>query len=517
MEKFQSTLLKVWQEAGRHIEISESVKCMADLLARDLPIGQIVVYRIVAEGHRIEVAACRDVASDSDVSWGTREVSADGMNALMAWWKRGKVARGMSGRALKMILPADLKREILAGPIGNKECSGMLLLVAVTGRQFTDRHRELADALRDPFSAALENDRQLHDLALLREAAEADKRSLLARLGRDRIGDVIVGADSGLRDVMERVKLVARSSAPVLIIGETGSGKELIARAIHHRSVRSSSAFVRVNCGAIPPELIDSQLFGHERGAFTGAVERRRGWFERADGGTLLLDEIAELSAAAQVRLLRVLQDGWLERVGGHDPVHVDVRIVAATHRDLAGMVTEGRFREDLWYRVAVFPIVLPPLRNRREDIPDLVRHFARRSAIHFGLLPAEPSKEDMEALVSYDWPGNVREVAAVLDRAVILGDGDGLEVSKALGVTGDLASVPGSREGHGPQITGPPDKVMSLDAAMRKHIETALAATRGRVEGPDGAAVLLQINPNTLRARMRKLKIDWRAFRSSL
>ena len=177
---------------------------------------------------------------------------------------------------------------------------------------------------------------------------------------------------------MERVELVARSDVPVLIFGETGSGKELVARAIHNRSPRAKGPFIRVNCGAIPHELIDSQLFGHEKGAFTGAVETRKGWFERADGGTLLLDELGELPLAAQVRLLRILQDGWLDRVGGQRPISVDVRIVAATHRDLAAMVAEGKFREDFWYRIAVFPIVLPPLRERREDIAGVGAAFRR-------------------------------------------------------------------------------------------------------------------------------------------
>jgi transcriptional regulator with GAF, ATPase, and Fis domain len=238
----------------------------------------------------------------------------------------------------------------------------------------------MVEALLDPFSAALENDRRLAELAALREAAEADRRSLLTRLGRQEIAETIVGADSGLRHVMERVELVAQSDVPILILGETGTGKEVVSRAIHTRSARSSAPFIRVNCGAIPAELIDSQLFGHEKGSFTGAVDTRQGWFERADGGTLFLDEIGELPLAAQVRLLRVLQDGFIERVGGHQPIRVDVRIVAATHRDLAGMVTSGTFREDLWYRVNVFPILLPRLRERIEDIPALARHFAERN-----------------------------------------------------------------------------------------------------------------------------------------
>jgi transcriptional regulator with GAF, ATPase, and Fis domain len=356
-------------------------------------------------------------------------------------------------------------------------------------------------------------DHQLREVAALREAAEADKQSLLTRLGREKLGDPIVGAGSGLRAVMERVELVARSDVPVLIFGETGAGKELVARAIHTRSRRAAGPFIRVNCGAIPPELIDSQLFGHERGAFTGAVETRKGWFERAHGGTLLLDEIGDLPSAAQVRLLRIAQDGWLERVGAHQPINVDVRIVAATHRDLAAMVAEGRFREDLWYRIAVFPIVLPPLRERREDIPELARHFAQRAARRFGLYPAMPAAQDLELLAAYAWPGNVRELATVIDRAAILGDGKRLEVAKALGVSTIPPVAPA--EGERPKsAAAPPLEIVPLEEVVRRHIEAALAATRGRIEGPFGAAALLAVNPHTLRARMRKLRIDWQQFR---
>ena len=301
----------------------------------------------------------------------------------------------------------------------------------------------MLEALLEPFSAALENDRRLHELAALRQAAEADRRSLLSRLGRREMSETIVGAESGLRQVMERATLVAQSDVPVLILGETGTGKEVVSRAIHSRSARSAGPFIRVNCGAIPAELIDSQLFGHERGSFTGASETRQGWFERADGGTLFLDEIGDLPLPAQVRLLRVLQDGYIERVGGQHPIHVDVRIVAATHRDLPAMVKAGTFREDLWYRIAVFPILLPRLSERTEDIPALARHFAERAANRFGLAYVEPSEADIQLLMSYPWPGNIRELGAVIDRAAILGDGKTLEVVKSLGA--GVSSIPPS------------------------------------------------------------------------
>jgi transcriptional regulator with GAF, ATPase, and Fis domain len=241
----------------------------------------------------------------------------------------------------------------------------------------------------------------------------------------------------------------------------------------------------------------------------------RQGWFERADGGTLFLDEIGELPLAAQVRLLRVLQDGFLERVGGHQPIHVDVRIVAATHRDLATMVTQKEFREDLWYRLAVFPILLPTLRERQEDIAELSRHFAERAAIRFGLPIVLPSPDDIRLLQSYAWPGNVRELGTVIDRAAILGEGHRLEIGKALGI--HPVSKPVRAAAHAPQLNHSPNHgggIVPLNEAMKRHIEAALSATKGRIEGSRGAAVLLGINPHTLRARMRKLGIKWSGFR---
>jgi transcriptional regulator with GAF, ATPase, and Fis domain len=261
--------------------------------------------------------------------------------------------------------------------------------------------------------------------------------------------------------------------------------------------------------------LIDSELFGHERGSFTGAVNLRKGWFERADGGTLFLDEIGELPPPAQVRLLRILQDGTYERVGGQHQLKVDVRIVAATHRDLHSMTLDGRFRQDLWYRIAVFPIHLPSLRERPEDIPALAAHFALRACRRFGFPPLAPTAEHLRLLVAYPWPGNVRELAAVMDRAAILGDGQRLDIAKALGV----APPPLATRTEPPNASTSPlpprtENIEPLNTVMARHIEAALAATHGRVEGPRGAARLLGINPHTLRARMRKLQINWKRFR---
>lgn len=327
-------------------------------------------------------------------------------------------------------------------------------------------------------------------------------------IGQERL----IGAETGLAAVMTRARMVSRSTAPVLLFGETGTGKEIIARAVHEYSTFRSGPFHRVNCGAIAPELIDSELFGHEPGAFTGAVTRHKGWFEQADGGTLFLDEVGELPPAAQVRLLRAVQDGEVVRVGGERPVRVNVRIVAATHRDLPSMVESQAFREDLYYRLAVFPIVIPPLRDRPGDIRAFAEYFAERAAHRFGVRAVSISEEEVRTLAAYPWPGNVREIAAVMDRAVLLGQGRTLEVAAALGQGTRAVGLPHARVADGE----PPAPIEPLDTIVRRHIEAALRAARGRVEGPHGAARMLRINPHTLRARMRKLEIDWRRFRES-
>jgi len=314
----------------------------------------------------------------------------------------------------------------------------------------------------------------------------------------------IIGARGGLQGVLERVAMVGPSDLPVLLFGETGTGKEVIARAIHDGSRRVGRAFLRVNCGAIAPDLVDSELFGHERGSFTGAIGQRKGWFEQTHEGTLFLDEVAELAPAVQVRLLRVIQEGELLRVGGTQPVHVDVRIIAATHRDLAAMVEARTFRDDLFYRISAFPIVIPPLRDRGADLAELARSFAARASRRFGLRPVTPSARDLELLRAYGWPGNVRELATVIDRAVLLGEGRSVEIARSLGLSPRAQPV----------AVADSDTIEPLDDVIRRYLERALALTHGRIDGPFGAARRLGLNPHTLRGRMRKLGIDWKDFR---
>jgi transcriptional regulator with GAF, ATPase, and Fis domain len=504
-------LAHVWREACQHIDLAEASLRIFPILAEQLPLARLAVRELDLERRTVETLA----TVPAEPSAASRsEVGADELDAILAWCRGGALehaAAAVLTRRLPGLLPPDTEGDVLLGPLlSPEEPRGLLVLVARRGARFDAGHEAVARALLEPFSAALENDRRVRALSAVREAAQAERQALLSKLGRSEAGETIVGADAGLRPVMERVALVAGLDVPVLVLGETGSGKEVVARAIHARSRRAAGPFLRVNCGAIPPGLVDSELFGHERGSFTGALSERRGWFERADRGTLFLDEIGELPLEAQVRLLRVLQDHTLERVGGHRPVSVDVRIVAATHRDLQRLIAEGRFREDLWYRIAIFPIQLSPLRERAEDIPALANYFALRAARRFGTPPHIPSPADLALLVSYPWPGNVRELIAVMERAVILGNGERLEVAKALGVV-PAPTGPASSSVRAP--AGAADEpFLPLDRAMARHIEAALARTGGRVEGSRGAAALLGINPHTLRARMRKLGVDaWR------
>jgi hydrogenase-4 transcriptional activator len=535
MDRYQDMLLEIWREIGRHVEIREAAQNIANILAQHLPLECLFVRRWNTREQLLETVAIGAPRRKPVSIPATSEFTSSEWKQAQAWARSGDVWRvGDATPSVPMkVIPAGVLGHAMAGPLGDAQVSsGVVVLVSPSGESYHADHRDLLQALLEPLSAALENDQRLHELATLREAAEADRRSLLSRLGRQEINEAVVGAETGLKQVMERVELVAKSDVPILILGETGTGKEVVSRAIHSRSPRANAPFIRVNCGAIPAELIDSQLFGHEKGSFTGAHEQHQGWFERADGGTLFLDEIGELPLAAQVRLLRVLQDHQVERVGGKCPIHVDVRIVAATHRDLAAMVKVREFREDLWYRINVFPILLPTLRERTEDIPALARHFAQRASVRFGLPLVEPTPEDLQLLQSYPWPGNIRELGAVIDRAAILGNGKSLKVDLAIGPmkppppplpegptlyevipVADQPLVPTSSLPGPAAATG---EVPTLNTAMVAHIERALAASRGRIEGPQGAAALLSINPHTLRARMRKLGVDWSQFRKA-
>jgi len=393
--------------------------------------------------------------------------------------KLAKLRRETAEREERLRMEAELERQRL-------NASQELLL------ETTRLYRELQE--REAEIRALKDRLQRENLAL---RDEVDRASMF---------EEIVGSSKTLKAVLSRVGKVAPTDSSVLITGETGTGKELIARAVHKRSQRSGRAFVSVNCGALAPGLISSELFGHEKGAFTGAMQRRLGRFELADGGTIFLDEVGDLPPDTQVALLRVLQEREFERVGGTRPIQVDVRIIAATHRDLKTAITDGRFREDLFYRLNVFPIETPPLRERKDDILTLVEYFVQRYANKAGKSIRTIEKKTLERLRAYDWPGNIRELQNVIERSVILSSGEVFAVddvwlpNESPQVTARVVAAPASSERE--------------QRTEREIIEAALVASRGRVSGPSGAAAKLQIPASTLEHKIKALKIRKSQFK---
>ena len=325
--------------------------------------------------------------------------------------------------------------------------------------------------------------------------ADATIHCLVEEIRSDR--DAIVGDSPALRRVLALAAQVAPTDSTVLIQGETGTGKELVARAIHDRSPRRERPLVRINCAALPRDLVESELFGHEKGAFTGAVQQRRGRFELADGGTLLLDEVGELPLEAQAKLLRVLQEHEFERVGGARSLRADVRVIAATNRDLQAQVAAGGFRSDLYYRLNVFPIAMPPLRERRDDIPRLVQHFAAKAARKLGKTLEGIAPAFIEQASAYDWPGNIRELENLIERAMIMSDGTRLDAIELFS-----KASPSDKASPAAQADA------TLEEIERAHIRRVLERTRWAIEGERGAARLLGLNPSTLRGRLRKLGI---------
>jgi len=378
---------------------------------------------------------------------------------------------------------------------------GTLSLRAEGKEKYREEHARLLSLVVEPFTIALDNALKHRELSNIKDKLADDNRYLQKEL-RTIYGDKIIGENSGLKDIMAMVRQVAPLNSPVLLLGETGVGKDVIANAIHYSSKRRAGHFVKVNCGAIPETLLDSELFGHEKGAFTGAGMQKRGRFERAHGGTIFLDEVGELLPQAQVRMLRVLQDKEIERIGGSKPITIDIRLITATNRNLEEMARSNQFRPDLWFRLNVFPIYIPPLRERKADIPDFVHYFLNKKSKDMNLttLP-KLDAGTIHRLLHYDWPGNVRELENVIERALILNREKPFISTDSL-IPQDSNSIPGQ--------SGTLEGTLNLDAIVSNHIRKVLQFTNGRVHGTEGAAHLLGINPSTLRKRMAKLGIDY-------
>jgi len=355
---------------------------------------------------------------------------------------------------------------------------------------------------------AVANSLAYEEIRELRDQLQVENSLLREELDHEAMFDEIIGTSPVLKQVLRAIERVAPNDSTVLLFGETGTGKELVARAIHKRSRRAGRTMVKVNCAALPESLIASELFGHEKGAFTGALQRRAGRFEMASGGTLFLDEIGELPADVQAVLLRALQEGEFERVGGTQTIRTDVRLIAATNRDLPQAVASGRFRDDLYYRLNVFPIVCPPLRERKEDLPLLIEYFVERFSRRMGRTISRIDRGSMDRLMAYSWPGNIRELQNVVERAMILSDSETFRVEAgALPQTQSATSVHESTAVF--YVNG--------DSSEKGRIEEALARTRGRVAGPNGAAKALGVPASTLEWKIIRLGIDKHRFRSRL
>lgn len=384
-------------------------------------------------------------------------------------------------------------RSYVAAPLVTKgKVLGTLNVGSETPRRYGEEDARFVEEIATQVAPAVDNMLAYEEIARLKARLEQENVYLQEEIKTEHNFEEFVGQSPALRRALKAVETVAPTDAPVLILGETGTGKEIVARAVHDLSARRAKALVKVNCAAIPAGLFESELFGHEKGAFTGALARRIGRFELADGGTIFLDEVGELPLDLQAKLLRVLQEGEFERVGGAT-VKVDVRVITATNRSLEKAMREGHFRPDLFYRLNVFPIPLPPLRERPEDVPLLVRYFVAKYARRLGKSIETIPQRALDSLLAYSWPGNVREVENVIERAVILSPGPQLEL-------GDWLPAPGAR--------APETRVPTLEEIERDHIVAVLEITGWRVSGERGAAKVLGLRPTTLEARMKKLGI---------
>jgi len=406
----------------------------------------------------------------------------------------------------------------IADALGKQECSMMVMhkrragerpkqlggiqIYADGKNRYTQEHARLLALLNEPLAIAVSNALKHQEVLRLKTLLADDNQYLSRELIRIS-GDEIIGKDHGLKEVMEMVQRVTQLDSPVLLLGETGVGKEVIANAIHSGSLRSNKPFIKVNCGAIPESLVDSELFGHEKGAFTGAISQKRGRFERAHQGSILMDEIGELPPQIQARLLRVLEHREIERVGGTKTIPVDIRVIVATHRNLENMVQSGKFREDLFYRFNVCPIVIPPLRERKEDIPALVHYFVERKSKEMGLhLPPELASGSMERLMNHEWPGNVRELENIVERALIqCREGILMFEEPSSLIQQDWLSSHSDRK----------MKPLKWDEITSIYIKKILESTNGKISGPGGAAELLGLPPSPLRKKMDKLGIAFR------
>jgi len=494
-----------------NLEIEEALQTLIQFLGASMPVTKIFLQHYDQDFQAMRTIAyadeneCRKLDLLTPLSKAARDMAKNAPTETDAFLLDDPstflVSREMTefhGLASKSVVLLILRT---AG-----DTLGYLVLTSEGEEKFKDEDLQWVLLFKQPLVIAMSNALKHREVLKLNDLLADDNRYLHGELRR-LSGDEIVGANFGLKHVMHKVQQVASLDSPVLLLGETGTGKDVIANSIHYSSSRSAGPFVSVNCGAIPDTLIDSELFGHEKGAFTGALSQKRGRFERANNGTIFLDEIGELPRNAQVRLLKVLQSREIERVGGVKTIPLDIRIIAATNRNLEEMVKNQLFREDLWFRLNVFPVWIPPLRDRKMDIPSLVQHFISLKARELKLTGVPTlAPGAIEPLMTYHWPGNVRELENVIERALILNPKGPLT----------FETVKPARPEISLELRRQDEKTGNLDAVIARHIRRVLAEANGKVNGPDGAAAVLGINPSTLRNRMKKLGIDYGRKRKS-
>jgi formate hydrogenlyase transcriptional activator len=508
----RKALLAVNAAIGRHLERDELFGAMAGCLRELVPTERFGIELPIAgdrlQGHLLTPEGPGAQATSPTVlpAAGT---ACDWVIRNRQWLVAGsrQELRDRFPITFEVMQRAGMESLCAAPLVSGDRCRGALFFMAAPRAAYAGLRRDFLEQVVGAVAVALDDCLAHEEVRRLRDRLAAENVYLQEEIAQEHNFGEIVGRSAALRAALARVEMVAPTSATVLILGETGTGKELVARALHDRSPRRGRPLVKVNCAAISPGLVESELFGHVKGAFTGAVTARSGRFELADGGTIFLDEIGELPAETQAKLLRVLQEQEFEAVGSSQPRRVDVRVIAATNRNLEQAVADGRFRSDLFFRVNVFPIHLPALRDRRDDIPLLVHLFVARFARAMGKPIDGVSGAMMERLVAYDWPGNVRELENVIERAMVLATGPVLDLAPDALL--DLAPRGAPRPASPPAPPAPP--AGSLAEVRRQHILTALERCNWVIEGPHGAAQLLGMQPSTLRSRLKKLGLRQR------
>lgn len=485
---------------NRMATFEEGLKEMYHFFSENLPLNSIVVTSQNRHELRFLAVVTREetVLTDETVllSADARESAIDALQDHIIFYSPSSPMQQNVAEHFKSEAMPSAISLILSDDSGNTHA---IALSSHLKDAYHEEHAEFLRLLREPVAALVRY------FILHIEVVSSNQRLLAANEAlQHRLGffdkEKVVGSNSGLRNVIKMALQVAPMNSPVLIMGETGVGKEIIANSIHLSSARSDKPFISINCGAIPDTLVDSELFGHEKGAFTDAISIKRGFFEQADGGTIFMDEIGELPLQAQVRLLRILETMEFQRVGSERFISVNVRVIAASNRDLPSMVKDGLFREDLWFRLNVFPIWIPPLRQRKEDIRELAEHFTFTKTREMNL-PRQPgfAPDALEQMQAYNWPGNVRELRNVIERELILSNGRPLSFPLLGSQDQDLVDKDSSEQMPG---------LLTMDELVTLHIQKSLKLSHGKIHGPGGAAELLGINPSTLRSKMKKLGI---------